>query len=140
MADMTNPTQAFKDDVSRMAHGMTKQEALSKGICVDCKLPDALSRCYSDLGRKEYYISGMCERCWDALMSDASEEDFPLQGSNAICVALQETVQPAYTAFYEAAKVYSNAGRALPSEINNAWLTLEHATDYAQTLLDSGAI
>lgn len=60
MADL----QEFKDSLSMAACGMTAQEAWAKGVCVSCKEP-ALAKCYSDDGRAEYRISGMCEACFD---------------------------------------------------------------------------
>lgn len=66
--------QDFKDNLSRAATGMTKAEALEKGICINCKLPDPLSRCYSEGGRREYYISGMCEKCFDELFAEGGDE------------------------------------------------------------------
>lgn len=58
--------QDFKDDYSKELYGMTAQEAIKKGICIDCGLP-ALERCYSIAGEKEYYISGLCEKCFDKI-------------------------------------------------------------------------
>jgi hypothetical protein len=40
------------------------KEAWGKGVCASCLKP-ALENCYSDAGQKEYYISGLCERCFD---------------------------------------------------------------------------
>ena len=45
-------------------------EAWKKGVCAACLRP-ALENCYSDAGQKEYHISGLCERCFDA----ATKED-----------------------------------------------------------------
>jgi hypothetical protein len=61
----------FKDALSKMATGMTKSEAHQKGVCINCKLPNVLSRCYSDAGRREYQISGMCEKCFDELFTES---------------------------------------------------------------------
>lgn len=44
---------------------ITLVEAWTKGLCASCVKP-AIDNCYSDAGRKEYYISGLCERCFDA--------------------------------------------------------------------------
>lgn len=41
-------------------------ENKAQGLCVQCGLP-ALARCYSDAGRREVAITGMCELCFDAL-------------------------------------------------------------------------
>ena len=58
--------QKMKDSLSKDIFGLTKNEANAKGICIQCK-EEALSKCYSDAGRREYYISGMCEKCFDEL-------------------------------------------------------------------------
>lgn len=58
--------QMFKDALAVRTFEMTAAEAREKGLCINCKEP-ALAKCYSDAGRKEYRISGMCEKCFDAL-------------------------------------------------------------------------
>jgi hypothetical protein len=60
----------LSDSLNREAFGETIQEANDAGRCISCKL-QAIERCYSEAGRKEFYISGMCERCFD----DAFEEE-----------------------------------------------------------------
>lgn len=61
-----NKLQEFKDSASKSAFGMTKQYANVKGICVHCK-EEALPKCYSEAGRREYRISGLCEKCFDKI-------------------------------------------------------------------------
>lgn len=39
------------------------------GLCICCKEP-AIPKCYSQLGIREYYISGMCELCFDELFEE----------------------------------------------------------------------
>jgi len=63
--------QEFKDALARDVFGKTKEEATSTGLCISCGKP-ALERCYSDAGRREYYISGLCEICFDEI---TNEED-----------------------------------------------------------------
>lgn len=42
-----------------------KKQGLSRdGLCISCHKP-ALPRCYSEAGRREYSISGLCEKCFD---------------------------------------------------------------------------
>jgi hypothetical protein len=48
--------------------GMTLTEAHEKGVCIDCK-EEAVPKCYSEAGCKEYGISGMCEACYDAMFA-----------------------------------------------------------------------
>ena len=58
--------QDFRDSLANALFGMSFSEAKAKGICVECKEP-ALAKCYSEAGRKEFMISGMCEQCFDNL-------------------------------------------------------------------------
>lgn len=53
--------------------GMTMAEALSKGICIQCKEP-AIPKCYSEMGVKEYSISALCERCFDENTTSLAQE------------------------------------------------------------------
>ena len=69
--------QDFKDSLEQSAIGagemkMSRSEALNKGLCLICGEP-ALPKCYSDAGRREYAISGSCERCFDAMFADEDE-------------------------------------------------------------------
>jgi hypothetical protein len=58
--------QDFKDQMAKDLYGWTKAEATAQGLCIQCHLP-ALENCYSEAGRKEYGISGLCERCFDGI-------------------------------------------------------------------------
>jgi hypothetical protein len=58
--------QEVRDAVAKDVFGMTPEEAIKKGICIDCR-QDALANCYSDVGRREYQISGLCETCFDSI-------------------------------------------------------------------------
>jgi len=62
------------EELCKDMHGITNAEAFSKGICVECKEP-ALPKCYSEAGRREYRISGMCEKCFDAAFADEEGPD-----------------------------------------------------------------
>lgn len=62
------------EELCQDLHQITMAEAQAQGICVSCKEP-ALPKCYSEAGRREYRISGMCERCFDsAFAEDESDE------------------------------------------------------------------
>jgi hypothetical protein len=61
--------QDFKDGLSRECYGETTAEAQEKGLCIQCKEP-ALSKCYSEAGRREYQISGLCEVCFDEITKE----------------------------------------------------------------------
>lgn len=66
--------QEFQDNLARGLYGITLTEALDKGICLQCR-EIALPRCYSQSGRKEYEISGLCERCFDSIVEDSEPRD-----------------------------------------------------------------
>ena len=44
--------------------GGSGHDLREQGLCIRCGLP-ALERCYSDAGRVEVLISGLCELCFD---------------------------------------------------------------------------
>ncbi len=56
----------LKNNLSILVFGITTEQAIAQGICIDCKEP-ALQKCTTELGRKEYGISGLCEPCWDRI-------------------------------------------------------------------------
>jgi hypothetical protein len=58
--------EAFKENIIKRRYGRTIQEAHFLGICIDCGKP-ALQNCYSEAGKREYGISGLCEKCFDKL-------------------------------------------------------------------------
>ena len=64
---------ALKDDMANDLFGMTKAEAIKKGVCIDCKQP-AMSGCFSDLDVEEYEISGLCSRCFDQITGGGEDE------------------------------------------------------------------
>ena len=63
----------FIDDIGQAAFGMTRTEALAKGVCIRCHKPVAPNGeydnelIYSNAGVKEYGISAMCEKCFDGM-------------------------------------------------------------------------
>ena len=58
--------QEFRDELSKSAHGMTRDEAHAKGVCVDCKLP-IHGRLKNEVDAREYQISGVCGPCWEQM-------------------------------------------------------------------------
>ena len=54
----------FKEKSSRLAFGMTIEEAYKANVCIRCKKPPEFQ---SDLGRREYMISAVCEPCFDEM-------------------------------------------------------------------------
>ena len=65
--------KAKLEDQIKTETGMSPTEAKAKGLCVECKEP-ALPKCYSADGRGEYYISGVCEKCFDEMFQEEEEE------------------------------------------------------------------
>ena len=62
-------SKEMKDITSKMGqeiYGIDPEEALKKGICIQCKEP-AIPKCYSEAGVKEFSISGLCEKCFDEI-------------------------------------------------------------------------
>ncbi len=63
----------FKDEIGVQIYGIAPSVAKEQGICIDCREP-ALAKCYSEEGRAEYLISGLCELCFDRIMEDVTED------------------------------------------------------------------
>lgn len=59
-------SQEYSEELAKALFGKTKAETIPTGLCISCGQP-ALANCYSEAGRKEYYISGLCEKCFDGL-------------------------------------------------------------------------
>jgi len=66
---MTDQLEELKNNLARKAFGKTRDEAHSNVTCICCGEP-ALPKCYSDAGKREYHISGMCEECFDNLFKE----------------------------------------------------------------------
>lgn len=59
--------QDFKDKITKDLYGKTSKEAVNSGLCIQCNEP-ALEKCYSEAGKREFYISGLCEECFDKII------------------------------------------------------------------------
>lgn len=64
----------IKNAMAEDIFGITVDEAHEKGICIECREP-ADPNCYSVAGKAEWKISGLCERCFDAMYDPEYEED-----------------------------------------------------------------
>jgi hypothetical protein len=53
-------------ELGKLLYGIDPDKAKEIGICIDCREP-ALDKCYSLESVKEYYISGLCEKCYDKI-------------------------------------------------------------------------
>jgi hypothetical protein len=68
--DKSPGIQEFLDVQAFQTFGITVSDAQEKGQCIMCK-HEALSRCTTEAGRREYQISGLCEVCFDEICSGA---------------------------------------------------------------------
>ena len=64
----------IKNHLARQAFGETAAEALRLGHCVNCKMPHRLTESdkgpgstWTEAGRREIGLSGICEHCFDNL-------------------------------------------------------------------------
>ena len=73
--------QDFQNKIARDLYGITTQDAIKGGICIQCrnKVVDfSFVRprfdedfFYTEGGRREYFISGLCEKCFDSIFQDS---------------------------------------------------------------------
>jgi len=61
--------QTFLDNLAKKLFGKTKTRAVKSGKCIRCGEP-ALENCYSEMGRREFNISGLCEKCFDSMFGE----------------------------------------------------------------------
>jgi hypothetical protein len=64
-----NPLQELKDRLAMAAHGRLKDGK----TCIQCNDPFTDENVYTDKGWKESQISGLCERCWNAMPQEPEE-------------------------------------------------------------------
>lgn len=58
--------KTFVDYQMQVAFGPDALKNRQAGLCIECGQP-ALEKCYSEAGRREVRISGICEICFDNL-------------------------------------------------------------------------
>ena len=72
------------DGLAKELYGMTPDEAQEKALCICCKqavfvqAADGTSKYnpelfYSPAGKKEWQISGMCEKCFDNMFDEEEQ-------------------------------------------------------------------
>jgi len=63
--ERTKELQNFLDNFTRKTFGKSQTEAEEQKICVFCHKPIKMEDFRDDLSRKEYGISGLCQKCQD---------------------------------------------------------------------------
>ena len=68
---MTKQLDGLLKEIGKLAEFKEpdKHKAFAARICVKCGL-SAADRCYTDAGRREWHISGLCELCFDEIFSE----------------------------------------------------------------------
>ena len=69
MNDLNN----FKDDLALNLFGRSRTLAVAGKSCVSCGKPATDFR--DDLSRKEFGISGLCQRCQDEFFAEPLEDE-----------------------------------------------------------------
>ena len=69
MQNKSPQMKSIINNLSTSIYGISMEEAVKQEICVQCQQP-AMSNIFTDLGMEEYYISGICERCWDRMFGE----------------------------------------------------------------------
>ena len=68
-----HPAIKFLIDQNATAiYGRPTSGALALGICVSCA--EDASSFHSEIAKREYKISGLCERCQDEIFNDVTQE------------------------------------------------------------------
>lgn len=73
--DQAPALRKLAEDISQAEFGLgqTPQRAADTGLCISCHRP-GLANCYSEAGRREFGISGLCERCFDRMFAEDEED------------------------------------------------------------------
>jgi hypothetical protein len=64
-----NDFKAKLKKAAAVGHAFHPDEAAKHGLCYICG-EEALPKCYSEAGRREYFISQTCEPCFDSLFKE----------------------------------------------------------------------
>ena len=68
-------TKELMEQLRELAFGgsLTRDSALALGVCVSCQ-EKAEPRCTTELGKKEYQQSALCEVCFDKWTEDTAND------------------------------------------------------------------
>jgi hypothetical protein len=68
--------RAHQDGLARKVYGQTHPEARARGVCVKCRSDRVTPGDFrDDLSRKEFTISGLCQRCQDAFFEAPTPDE-----------------------------------------------------------------
>ena len=59
----------LKDELANDLFGGTITQSIDSKLCIRCK-EAAIPKCYSEAGKTEFYISGLCEICFDEITKE----------------------------------------------------------------------
>ena len=59
------------DELALQLYGITPRQAWHNRICISCKRDITWT---SEIARKEYYISALCETCFDAITAEVNDD------------------------------------------------------------------
>ena len=71
--NMMNELDQFKEETAFRLFGRSRSLAIAGGGCVKCG--EAATDFRDELSRKEYGISGLCQRCQDGIFGVSDEDD-----------------------------------------------------------------
>ena len=73
MEPVSVPLNKVVEQLAQQTFGRSRQECWIKGLCISCGEP-ALAKCHSTAGKNEYYISCLCEQCFDNICAPSDSE------------------------------------------------------------------
>lgn len=72
MTNRPKELQEFIDNVARIAFGAAPADV--PGCCINCREPFSEKNVYTEAGRRETAISGLCEKCFDDMFKEQDDE------------------------------------------------------------------
>jgi hypothetical protein len=82
----------FKEALRVEAELLSRGEAFEKGICARCQKPPQF---YSEAGRREYRISGLCEYCFDAVTMEPEDIEVKMNDPNETAELTEKELEDA---------------------------------------------
>lgn len=69
------------DDILTIVSGKDRRKVIARGTCATCETPNMEFK--TDLDRKEYRLSGMCQNCQDSAFTEPEDDDSYISLENA---------------------------------------------------------